>query len=144
MYINESDCVMTTIGERISGLRIKAGYNQRELAFEVGSAPSTISNYESGTRIPTIADLSELAVALESRIGDYRFYLFTGQYVDDLYASRVDQSKYVLKEDVISKVSEYLKDLIQLNEIRLSRKATASVIIKNMVERCFDLPQRAS
>ncbi|MFT5815947.1 MAG: transcriptional regulator with XRE-family HTH domain [Psychroserpens sp.] len=130
---------MSTIGDRIAELRLKAGFNQRELAFEVGSAPSTISNYESGTRVPTIADLIDLAEVLQSRIGDHKHYLFTGTHVDAFFASRVDQSKYVLKEDVILKVSEYLKDLIQLNEIRLSRKATASEIIKNMVNQCFDV-----
>jgi transcriptional regulator with XRE-family HTH domain len=129
---------MSTVGERICELRIKAGLNQRELAFELGFAPSTISNYESDTRLPTIPDLTLLADVIQTRIGDYKCYLFTGVHNDELNSIRVEKSKYILKEEVILKVSEYLKDLIQLNEIRLSRKATASIIIKNMVQNCFN------
>ena len=39
-------------GRKLSGLRSEAGLSRRALGEQCGVAPSTISNYENGTRIP--------------------------------------------------------------------------------------------
>ncbi len=54
-----------SIGKRIRLARDKVGYSQGELAQRCGfKGQSRISNYESGTREPSVAELVQIATAL--------------------------------------------------------------------------------
>ncbi len=52
------------IGERIAQARRDLGWSQSELARAVGMAPSTIGNYEQGTRMPRPGEATLLGKAL--------------------------------------------------------------------------------
>lgn len=52
------------IGDKITGLRIKAGLNQRELAKKLDIHESTLSNIESGRRLPSYELLAKIVEEL--------------------------------------------------------------------------------
>ena len=54
----------------IRRLRRERGWNQTELAFHAGLAPSVISQVENGKRDPSAGTLRKLANALEVEVGD--------------------------------------------------------------------------
>lgn len=51
-------------GDRLRQLREKAGLPQADLAARMGKQIQAVSRYESGTRVPTLALLYQLAKAL--------------------------------------------------------------------------------
>src|SRR5829696_9963048 len=51
-------------------LRLARGWNQTELAFHAGLAPSVISQIENGKRNPSARTLEKLATALDIEVGD--------------------------------------------------------------------------
>lgn len=46
---------------KLKGLRTNAGYSQAEVAKKIGISPPIISNYESGTKSPSLESLVALA-----------------------------------------------------------------------------------
>ncbi|WP_235209922.1 helix-turn-helix domain-containing protein [Sphingobium sp. Ant17] len=48
----------------LAQLRLKAGLSQKQLADAIGTSQPAISNYESGEREPTIANIKSMARAL--------------------------------------------------------------------------------
>ena len=55
---------LSSLGERITYYRKKAGISQKDLALAVGISPNTVSYYESNGRKPDILTLQDLAKAL--------------------------------------------------------------------------------
>ena len=55
---------LSSLGERITYYRKKAGISQKDLAIAAGMAPNSISNYEKDKRMPSIVVLQDLAKAL--------------------------------------------------------------------------------
>lgn len=55
---------MATIGENIKKYRILRNMTQKELATEIGKDPRTVSNWERGTRDPSITIVYAMAKAL--------------------------------------------------------------------------------
>ena len=53
------------IGDRISDLRAKTGLNQREMAKKLGIHESTLSNIESGRRLPSYELLAKIVEELK-------------------------------------------------------------------------------
>ena len=128
----------STIGQRIKEVRSKRNLSQAELGFRLGIAPSTVSNWEADTRVPSVADLLETCNVLSESVGDFRYYIFFGDEADQSALNAVYGTRYVLKEDVISKLSEFIKDMIQMNEIRIGRKGGVSALIESMVKVVFN------
>lgn len=56
---------MTTIGERIKGIRKRSGLTQRQLAERMSVSPSMIGQYEAGFRRPKMETLERIARALD-------------------------------------------------------------------------------
>lgn len=54
------------IGQRLRAMRIAAGLSQEQLAVRLGTdvAAGTVSRWERGTRVPTVATLVRIAEAL--------------------------------------------------------------------------------
>ncbi len=75
---------MTTLGERIRGLRAERGLQQRQLAEKAELTPSMVSQIESGRLTPSLNTLRRLADALGVTIPS----LFDGQPVGSLVVSR--------------------------------------------------------
>lgn len=63
--MNKSGNQIPGMGLRIKKAREEKGYNQTELADIVGVKPAAISQYESGSRIPSTQVLIKLADVLE-------------------------------------------------------------------------------
>src|SRR5215204_4681306 len=61
--------------EEVRRLRQEKGWNQTELAFHAGLAPSVISQIENGKRDPSAGTLKKLASALGVSVGE----LFPGK-----------------------------------------------------------------
>lgn len=53
----------------LKALRKLAGLTQRDLAISVGTDPTTVSKWETGTQVPSAAKLRKLAVALGCTVG---------------------------------------------------------------------------
>lgn len=62
---------MKNIGEELKRIRKLRGITQRELADAVGVAPSTISGYELGTRVPEYAILEKISKKLNISIFEF-------------------------------------------------------------------------
>jgi transcriptional regulator with XRE-family HTH domain len=75
---------MTTLGERIRGLRAERGLQQRQLADKANLTPSMVSQIESGRLTPSLNTLRRLADALSVSIPS----LFDGQPAGSLVVSR--------------------------------------------------------
>lgn len=67
--------------EKVRELREGRGWNQTELAFHAGLAPSVISQIENGKRNPSASTLKKLAGALEVGVGE----LFSGKAQASLF-----------------------------------------------------------
>jgi transcriptional regulator with XRE-family HTH domain len=75
---------MTTLGERVRGLRAERGLQQRQLAEKAELTPSMVSQIESGRLTPSLNTLRRLAEALGVTIAS----LFDGQPAGSLVVSR--------------------------------------------------------
>ena len=58
------------IGEKIKQYRRKVGLTQAEIAKRLNSSQNTISQYESGKRMPTVKKLLELSTLLECSVDE--------------------------------------------------------------------------
>ena len=59
-----------TLGENIRKKRLEYDIEQQELAKRIGVSKMTISYYESGMRVPTVANLVSIADALHCSIDE--------------------------------------------------------------------------
>jgi transcriptional regulator with XRE-family HTH domain len=57
------------LATQLAAARRDAGLTQAQLAEAVGSSAATISHYETGHRVPSLARLCELADALGVTVG---------------------------------------------------------------------------
>lgn len=55
---------MLSLGNRIKKSRDLAGFTQEQLAESIGVTRSSIAQYESGEKEPTVQHLADLAIAL--------------------------------------------------------------------------------
>jgi transcriptional regulator with XRE-family HTH domain len=53
--------------DEIKQARLRAGLSQRDLALRLGVAPSAVSQWESGTTMPTIANRADIGAILGIR-----------------------------------------------------------------------------
>ena len=75
---------MTTLGERIKGLRAERELQQRQLAEKADLTPSMVSQIESGRLTPSLHTLGRIAVALGVPIAA----LFDGQPAGSIVVTR--------------------------------------------------------
>ena len=87
-----------TLQARLKELRISSGRTQEEIANELFCSRTSLSNYESGRRIPSIEVLSQLAEYFNVDIG----YLLTGKprtrSADNVTPQSLTDFKYLIKE----------------------------------------------
>jgi transcriptional regulator with XRE-family HTH domain len=62
---------------RIRGYRLQAGLTQRELAAQIGQRRSSVSAWERGCHLPTVASLFRLARALNTLAESLYWPLYT-------------------------------------------------------------------
>lgn len=62
--ISEKEAIQKYVGERIKKRREELGYSQTKVAELTGVTPAAISQFESGTKLPSIQVLTKLANAL--------------------------------------------------------------------------------
>ena len=86
---------MKSINTELKRIRKERGVTQRELADAIGVAPSTISGYELGTRIPDYTVLEKIAKRLNVSIFDF---------LDDSGASELIKNYYEI-EQMIHKIA---------------------------------------
>ncbi len=53
------------LGKKIKMARVELDLNQTELADKIGAKQKSISNYETGTALPSLATLSKIAKTLK-------------------------------------------------------------------------------
>ena len=53
------------LGKKIKMARVELDLNQTELADKIGAKQKSISNYETGTALPSLATLSKIAKVLK-------------------------------------------------------------------------------
>ncbi|HHV62342.1 MAG TPA: helix-turn-helix transcriptional regulator [Firmicutes bacterium] len=58
---SEEEVPLSNLGERLKELRHIRGITQRDLARDLGVAPATIAQYETGKRMPDVTTLDTLA-----------------------------------------------------------------------------------
>ncbi|HVQ77900.1 MAG TPA: XRE family transcriptional regulator [Candidatus Binatia bacterium] len=75
---------MTSLGQRIKGLRAERGLQQRQLAEKAGLTPSMVSQIESGRLTPSLHTLGKVAGALSVSIAS----LFEAERAGRLQVSR--------------------------------------------------------
>ena len=63
-------CDIAEFPRNLRGIRCKQGLTQAELATRIGANPCTISKYESGGGLPTLAIAWSLATALGVTLDD--------------------------------------------------------------------------
>ena len=68
--VTDADITAGRIGARARAIREDLGLTTVEIAERVGVAPGTLAAIEHGTRLPTLASLYRLAVALRVAPGD--------------------------------------------------------------------------
>ena len=59
-----------TLGENIRKKRLEYDIEQQELAKRIGVSKMTISHYESGMRVPSVANLVSIADALHCSVDE--------------------------------------------------------------------------
>lgn len=62
---------MYNLAENIANIRIKKRYTQKELAEQLGVSKGTVTSYETGTRIPPVDKLEEMARIFKIKITDF-------------------------------------------------------------------------
>ena len=129
---------MTSLGERIKELRLKANLDQDDIAFALERAQATISNYEKGSREPSFSDLKKLHEVLEEYIGDHFYYLVTGEENIDEYQHQAMKTRYLNRADAIQTVAKFVSDMVDLKEIKLRRKLMPSDFAQALIKHCFE------
>nr|WP_161980880.1 XRE family transcriptional regulator [Streptococcus sp. S784/96/1] len=108
------------IAERLKQLRLKAGFEQAELANQLGyKSDSTISKWEAGKTLPTGRRLSRLAELLNTSI-DYILYGQENQFpqLNTIFA----QLESARKEKVIDFAHLQLEEQVRLSKPRFEYK----------------------
>jgi transcriptional regulator with XRE-family HTH domain len=67
-HIDQEDCAMSSLGERIRQLRKEAGWSQAELAEKIAVDPGRVSKYEAGRMTPSPEAFVRLAEVLNVSI----------------------------------------------------------------------------
>lgn len=129
---------MTSLGERIRELRVKANLDQEDIAFALERAQATISNYEKGSREPSFTDLKKLHDVLSEYIGDNFFYLVTGEKNIDEYQHKAMKTRYLNRAEAIATVSKFISDMVDLKEIKLRRKLMPGDFAQALIKHCFE------
>ena len=113
---------MTTVGEKIKGMRKLMGLTQRELAEKCGLATGTIQQYELGRRLPSYTALMKIAKALnlpedglfqnlaEDNIKEEILFGRKGLLLDNFdRLNFIGQDKAIEQVEILTKVPEYQK-----------------------------------
>lgn len=96
--------MVSDIGQRIKEARKRKKLKQSDLARCLGVTTVTISNYETGTAVPTLKRIQEIAYILESSPG---YLLGTQEHILDESAARALERMYGVAGGTLQ---EYTKD----------------------------------
>src|SRR5215203_3480673 len=112
-------------------LRKKKGWNQTELAFHAGLAPSVISQVENGKRSPSARTLGKLARALDVDVAD----LFPkGQAplpLEDSQGQRGDPFLEAWTSYLLRRAREWERDLPEHDELRTKPQLAYEFLSRN-------------
>lgn len=103
---------MSTVGERLQTVRNRAGLSQTELTRLLGWGKNRISNYETGTRLPSVEDLEFIGESLENYMHEkgVKFYLMTGSSISEYVNSGIEiKSEHESVNKALDHVYETLK-----------------------------------
>lgn len=118
---------MSSLGESIKAARIKSGMTQEQLADALGTTKAAISRYEAGKREPNIEQLSKIAKATMTYVGELVEPGYWERIPDyEKMASFSDNPKQVilcglfdqLNELGQQKAIEQLEDLLEVAKYR--------------------------
>jgi transcriptional regulator with XRE-family HTH domain len=126
---------MSTLGQRIRELRNKVGMSQADLAFEMQGGGTTISQYENDKREPKLSDLQKLHEKLAATLGDNYFYLLTGNHPTSEFFEQNIKTQYVKREDIINLLSEFVSEMVEIKEIRLSPRLKPTKFASMFMEK---------
>ena len=63
--------ISVDIGENLKAMRTKSGYTQMQVYVRTGIAQNTLSNYETGERLPCMHRLILLAKCYHCKLSDF-------------------------------------------------------------------------
>lgn len=109
---------------RIKELRIKKGINQKELGSIIGAAANSVSQYESGSREPSIEILNKLADYFDVSI-DYLLQRSNDEKSDIVlnknnslnFASPQEALSFILKQEMVANFGGYDLETMSDDEI---------------------------
>lgn len=110
---------MSKLGERLSELRQERGITQQELADVFHISNSAISSYETGTRIPDVDFLLELA----------KFYNTSCDYMIGLSDSKLPSD---ILDSIISDQVSYQCIIEKIQKLSAERKRTLLAILDDL------------
>ncbi len=93
---------MASIGENIRKYRILRNLTQKELATEIGKDARTISNWERGTRDPSMSNIYEMARALNISAGELTCPEFTADRAFNYVHHGPDMAPEIISGDSLS------------------------------------------
>lgn len=112
-HIKDLGCInVSTLGQRIKGLRLQHHLNQEQLGKVMGVKKATISNYELGTRKPDPDDIVKLANYFETTT-DYLLGNTDNSELPntttDLLAAHLDKAYSDLSDDDKNQIQDFIK-----------------------------------
>lgn len=97
-----------TIDQRFNKLRKQKGFNQLDVAEEIGKSQNTYSKYEQGINLPDI----DVIVRLSKLYGVTTDYLLTGKKVS--VSQQITELIDALPESKQEKILDVIKSILQL------------------------------
>ena len=107
--------VVMALGPRIRQARYLRGFNQRELAEEIGVSKTTVSNYEQENSLPDSAKLMEIAEALDIDLS----YFLRSPRVGDIEPAYRKFSSMLVKEEnaIVERIRDWLERYLEVESI---------------------------
>ena len=124
--------VENSIASQIKKLRKSRGWTQPQLADQLSVSKQTISNWETGIKVPRMGSLQKLADLFNVRIGE-----ITNASIDDNYISKINKPS-----NVIYPLSDSLQRvrIPIIGEIACGNPITAEENIEGYTEETFERP----
>lgn len=108
---------MSEYAERIKEVIEKSVLTQRKVATLVGVTETALSNWLNGSRGMNAEKINSILKAIEPFVGDYRYYVFTGERPEHHLKAFELSDRFIAKEEVAPIVQEFLLKMNSLKQI---------------------------